>query len=316
MEDVVDGESRERALRCRQNAQAKIEARIEKAIATGAIAVDDEDLAQVPGCASKLACLLPWMRSGRQRVARDEAVSVGSASVASSGGTSRVRSAMDTRLFGQQKQQASASDKLSAAAENMAAHIESLSDKASLAKARAAQLMSQGKKAEAMAALKKSKMLEKQLETAQSTQAALESQVDMLAHSALQKEVASALSASVASTKKKTKGLLNRTETAVEEASELKDLAEDISQVMGGLQTELFDEDELMQELEAMSAPAERPAMVTKAVRFQEVTPAAAGEVVLGVDVGRFPAAPTKMPIAAGRDEECQGDERAALARG
>ena len=160
----------------------------------------------------------------------------------------------------------------------------------------------------------KQKMVEKQLETAQSTHVALETQVDVLAQSELQKQVASALSASVATTKKKTKGLLGRTETAVEDAAELKDLAEDISSVMGGLQTEAFDEDELMEELVAMSEPAPREgAMVTKAVRFQEVTPAGATEAVVGVDVGRFPAAPTRMPAVGEEDED---DERAALASG
>ena len=66
-----------------------------------------------------------------------------------------------------------------------------------------------------------------------------------------------------------------------------------------------------MEELEAMSSPAEKPAMVTKAVHFKEVTPADAGKVVVGVDVGRFPAAPTRMPVAAETDDD---DERAALA--
>ena len=162
-------------------------------------------------------------------------------------------------------------------------------------------------------ALKKAKVVEKQLETAQSTHVALETQVDVLAQSELQKQVASALSASVATTKKKTKGLLGRTETAVEDAAELKDLAEDISSAMGGLQTEAFDEDELMEELLAMSEPAPKPgAMVTKAVRFQEVAPVEAAEAVVGVDVGRFPAAPTRLPAAVEEEE----DERAALASG
>lgn len=308
MNAIVDAESRERALRERKQAQASIEARIERAIATGTIPIEGEEIPPAAtGCAGKLACLLPWMwaRAGRQRVARDEAAGVGV-------GAGRMRTAMDARLFGQQKAQASAADRLSQAAENMASHIESLSDKASLARARAQQLMGQGKKAEAMMALKKAKMVEKQLETAQSTHAALETQVDVLAQSELQKQVASALSASVASTKKKQKGLLGRTETAVEDAAELKDLAEDISSAMGGLQTEVFDEDELMEELMAMSEPAPREgALVTKAVRFQEVTPVAAAEAVVGVDVGRFPAAPTRMPVVGEEDED---DERAALA--
>jgi len=312
MHQVVDAGSRARALRERTQAQASIEARIERAIASGKIVIEDEELSAAPaGCASKLACLLPWMRTGRQRVAREEAVGVG----VGSGGASRARTAMDARLFGQQKVQESAADKLSHAAENVAAHVEALSDKASLSRARAQQLMGQGKKSEALMALKKAKALEKQLETAQSTHVALETQVDVLAQSELQKQVASALSASVATTKKKTKGLLGRTETAVEDAAELKDLAEDISSAMGGLSTEVFDDDELMEELMAMSEPAARPqqqqqqqGLVTKAVRFAEATPAGAAEAVVGVDVSSFPAAPTRLPEA---DAE---EERTALA--
>jgi hypothetical protein len=309
MHQVVDAGSRARALRERAQAQASIEARIERAIASGKIVIEDEELSAAPaGCASKLACLLPWMRTGRQRVAREEAVGVGVG--VGSGGASRARTAMDARLFGQQKVQESAADKLSHAAENVAAHVEALSDKASLSRARAQQLMGQGKKSEALMALKKAKALEKQLETAQSTHVALETQVDVLAQSELQKQVASALSASVATTKKKTKGLLGRTETAVEDAAELKDLAEDISSAMGGLSTEVFDDDELMEELMAMSEPAARPqqqqqqqGLVTKAVRFAEATPAGAAEAVVGVDVSSFPAAPTRLPEAEAEEE-------------
>ena len=139
--------------------------------------------------------------------------------------------------------------------------------------------------------LEKAKLLEKQLETATHTRR-LETQVDVLAQSALQREVASALSASVATSKKKSKGLLSRTETAVDEAAELKDLAEDISNAMGGLQNDVFDEDELEAELAELSAPAVR----TKAVTFAEVTPKDAGEVV--VEMGAFPSAPTTLPTS------------------
>ena len=117
----------------------------------------------------------------------------------------RSSSSADVRIFGQHKQQTTATDKLASAAKSVEAHVEQLSDKASLAKTRAAQLAAAGKKAEAMASLKKAKLLEKQLETATQTHAALETQVDVLAQSALQREVASALSASVATSKKRSK---------------------------------------------------------------------------------------------------------------
>lgn len=275
LQGVTDVESRERALKAMEAEKARVNARIDRVMAQ--LPLDDDEI-QDTRCGGRVGCFpLPW-RSGRQRIARDEVV------------TARSAGSADVRLFGQHKQQTSASDKLANAAKSVEAHVEQLSEKASLARAKAAQLASLGKKAEAMASLKKAKLLEKQLETATHTHAALETQVDVLAQSALQREVASALSASVATSKKKSKGLLSRTETAVDEAAELKDLAEDISNAMGGLQNDVFDEDELEAELAELSAPAVR----TKAVTFAEVTPKDAGEVV--VEMGAFPSAPTTLP--------------------
>ena len=277
LQGVTDVESRERALKAMEAEKVRVNARIDRVMSQ--LPLDDDEI-QDTRCGGRVGCFpLPW-RSGRQRIARDEVV------------TARSASSADVRLFGQHKQQTSASDKLANAAKSVEAHVEQLSEKASLARAKAAQLASSGKKAEAMASLKKAKLLEKQLETATQTHAALETQVDVLAQSALQREVASALSASVATSKKKSKGLLSRTETAVDEAAELKDLAEDISNAMGGLQNDVFDEDELEAELAELSAPAVR----TKAVTFAEVTPKNAGEVV--VEMGAFPSAPTSLPTS------------------
>ncbi len=281
LQGVTDVESRDRALKAMEAEKVRVNARIDRVMSQ--LPLDDDEI-QDTRCGGRVGCFpLPW-RSGRQRVARDE------------GMPARSASATDVRLFGQHKQQSSATDKLANAAKSVEAHVEQLSEKASLAKARAAQLASAGKKAEAMASLKKAKLLEKQLETATQTHAALETQVDVLAQSALQREVASALSASVATSKKKSKGLLSRTETAVDEAAELKDLAEDISNAMGGLQNDVFDEEELEAELAELSAPAVR----TKAVTFAEVTPKDAGEVVVGVELGAFPTAPTALPTSEG----------------
>ena len=277
LQGVTDVESRERALKAMEAEKVRVNARIDRVMSQ--LPLDDDEI-QDTRCGGRVGCFpLPW-RSGRQRIARDEVV------------TARSASSADVRLFGQHKQQTSASDKLANAAKSVEAHVEQLSEKASLARAKAAQLASSGKKAEAMASLKKAKLLEKQLETATQTHAALETQVDVLAQSALQREVASALSASVATSKKKSKGLLSRTETAVDEAAELKDLAEDISNAMGGLQNDVFDEDELEAELAELSAPA----VSTKAVTFAEVTPKNAGEVV--VEMGAFPSAPTSLPTS------------------
>lgn len=295
MHSVIDERSRSEALRARQQQEAKLEARIERAMANHKL--NDDECPDAPvGCFPRLAsCVLPWRSraASMQRLAKEEAQ-----------GTTRPQSRMETALFGQARGAGatgqSAADKLQSAAASVETHVAQLEEKVSLARARAAQLMSEGNRSGAMMALKKAKAAEKQLETATATHAALESQVDVLAQSELQKQVASALSASVASAKKKTKGLLDKAETAVDEAIELKDFAEDVTSALGGLRVEEYDEDELLAELEEMAAPA--PAIATKKVTFQEEE--AAKPAAAGVGAERFPQAPTRPITAALLEEE------------
>ena len=262
LQGVTDVESRERALKAMETEKARVNARIDRVVAQ--LPLDDDEI-QDTRCGGRVGCFpLPW-RSGRQRIARDEVV------------TARSAGSADVRLFGQHKQQTSASDKLANAAKSVEAHVEQLSEKASLARAKAAQLMSSGKKAEAMASLKKAKLLEKQLETATHTHAALETQVDVLAQSALQREVASALSASVATSKKKSKGLLSRTETAVDEAAEPRTWPRTSQTPWAGCRTASSTRTNWRPSWPSFPAPAVR----TKAVTFAEVTPKDAGEVVV-----------------------------------
>ena len=202
-------------------------------------------------------------------------------------GEARVQSATDARFFGQRSKQVDAAAKLQHAADSVSTHVEQLSQKGEAARRRAMELKAAGKRTEALAALKKAKTFEKQLETASATQVALEQQIDVLSQSALQKEVATALSASVATTKKKTKGLLSKTEDAVDGAVELKDFAEDIAQTLTGIQTETYDDDELLAELDEMVEPTAVPAQPAATV----AEPAA---IVVGVDPHAYPAAPTK----------------------
>ena len=112
--------------------------------------------------------------------------------------------ALDKAVFGHKSTaSSSASDRLSTAAQSMEAHAESLGERAAAARAKAKSFMASGKKAEALAWMKKAKQAESQHSNAVATHAALERQIDVLAESALQKEVATALSASVAGAKKK-----------------------------------------------------------------------------------------------------------------
>jgi len=193
--------------------------------------------------------------------------------------------ALDKAVFGHKSTaSSSASDRLSTAAQSMEAHAESLGERAAAARAKAKSFMASGKKAEALAWMKKAKQAESQHSNAVATHAALERQIDVLAESALQKEVATALSASVAVAKKKTAGLLSKTEDAVDSAVELKDFAEDVSQAFGGLGTDNYDEDELLEELQAMSMEEE----IEEAI----ATPAPVVAVPVAVDPKAYPEAP------------------------
>lgn len=196
--------------------------------------------------------------------------------------------ALDQAVFGHKASTASttASDRLSTAAKSMEAHAESLGERAAAARAKAKSLMAVGKKFEALAMLKKAKQAEAQHSNAVATHAALERQIDVLAESALQKEVATALSASVAVAKKKTAGLLSKTEDAVDSAIELKDFAEDVSSAFGGLQADNYDEDELLEELNALAMEEEVEEVIATPA------PAPVVAVPVAVDASAYPEAP------------------------
>ena len=266
-----------------EDAEKNMAKRIDKLVSNGEL----EEDAQRQGCGGGGGCF-PWMRrSGRSRLAQDQGLEV-----AVFGQSAAVGSA------------ANANARLEKAAEQMENHAEQLYAKAEASRAKAKALMAQGKKAEAMGTLRRSKALEKQAEVATSTHAAIEQQKDMLESSALQREVATALSASIATTKQKTKGLLEKAEKAVDGSAELRDAVEDISEVMGGLNAnDQYDEDDLLEELELMqresdedtdAAPMEAPAAATKA----HVEPQA---IVVGIDPSLYPAAPRRRREAKAR---------------
>jgi len=289
MHDVTSAKVKQEALEAMKTKEMQMAHEIDRVVKAGQLALGDDEEEAVQGCGAKFFC---GMLGRRRRAAAQAQAQAGSAS-----GEHRAHTGMDARLFGQRGKTATAADRLNHAAESVEAHAGQLGERARAARAKAKELFAAHKKPEAMAALKRAKALEKQLETASATHAALEQQVDVLAESALQKEVASALSASVASTKKKTKGLMSKAEDAVDGATELKDFADDIAQTLGTLQTDTFDDDELLEELEAMQIgedvdviidPDERTPVAAAA---PVVTPASIGIVV---DSSSYPRVPSK----------------------
>ena len=269
------------AMRARELQMAK---NIDTVVQKGELAFDDDDPA-VRGCAGRFSCGLLGRRRRTKVATGDHAQQQQQAG----------RTGIDARLFGAKGKQGTATDRLHSAAESVGAHAEQLAQRAADTRAKAKQLFTAGKRAEAMAALKRAKGLDKQLETATATHAALERQVDVLAESALQKEVASALSASVASTKKKTKGLMGKTEEAVDGATELKDFAEDIAHTLGTLQTEAFDDDELLEELEAMQGGDDVPLGASEPTPAAPMAPVQPASIAVSVDASNYPKVPSKI---------------------
>ncbi len=256
--------------------------RIDQLVASG-----DPELQQ-RGCTG--GCL-SFLRRGRSRLAQEQAIEVA--------------------VFGQNGASGSATNanaRLEKAAEQMENHAEQLYVKASASRSKAKALMGQGKKAEAVAALKRAKGLEKQAQVAASTHAAIEQQKDFLESSALQREVATALSAAVAAPQKKTQGLLEQAESAVDDSAELRDAVEDISEVMGGLNTgDQYDEADLMEELELMAQEMEAAPEDTAQEADADVETQA---IVVGIDPSLFPKAPRQQ--AESKQKLLQADSAAA----
>ena len=320
MHDITSVKVKREAMAARESKEVQMASRIDALVRSGEMPVDEED-GSLRGCGGRFFCGLFGKRRGAK----------GASLIGAAAGEQRARTGAEARIFGQKGKASTAADRLNHAAESVEAHAGQLGERARAARAKAKELFAANKRPEAMAALKRAKALDKQLETASATHAALERQVDVLAESALQKEVASALSASVASTKKKTKGLMSKTEDAVDGATELKvttttahththtrthththiepksastgarqDFAEDIAQTLGTLQTDTFDDDELLEELEAMQIgddvdvvvdTDERTPVVAAAAPV--VTPASVGVVV--VDPSSYPRVPTRV---------------------
>lgn len=172
------------------------------------------------------------------------------------GGTQKVmRANVGLALFGKPLgNKATAAGKLQAATSAMRERVEELDRRVEAGKSASLAAMKSGNKQLAIRELRRVKMMEKQATSTQSALDAVEAQSDMLEQTALQREVASALGATAKSLKSQ-KGLLSKAEDAVDAAAEMRDLHEDLSQVMAGLGESTsndYDEDELMQELQGM----------------------------------------------------------------
>lgn len=254
MRAVRTVEEKESTLKERQEEQRKLGKHIDGLIAKGQVAEEGEAI----GCSGSGIC--PMLGRGAARVLgisrRVSAVSTQELKAVAPAQMKRCEGAQVTRaVFGMApSKKKTPQSKLAAAAASMKQRVESLECRAAQSRKSAQELMKAGNKAAAVRELKRSKALEKQALSTQGAMDALEAQSDMLEQTALQKEVAAAIGATAA-TLKKDKGLISKAEDAVDAASEMRDMHDDLTQVMAGLgdaASNDFDEDELMQELEGM----------------------------------------------------------------
>ena len=280
--EITTTKSKQAALAAMREKEAGIAAKIDELVAKGQLEVDDEG--SVRGCGGPLC---RWLyRSSPKRAAAP----------------ARPQSGVEVAVFGKRGKGLSANDRLDHAAESVAAHASQLGERAGAARERAKMLASTGKRTEALLALKRAKGLEKQAENAVATHAAIEAQKDLLDGQELQREIASALAASVATTKSKTKGLLSKTENAVDGMEEMRDAFEEVGQALGGLQSNNeVDDDDLAAELDEMIAVSMPEDATEAATGSRAVEEAAAAAAAAAADLKSaaevetaFPAVPRK----------------------
>lgn len=163
---------------------------------------------------------------------------------------------VNSRIFGLAgaKKASDPARMLEQAASVMRARIEQLEQRAAEQRSEAARLIKLGQKQAAMRALKKAKQLEASVAANSASLDAVEQQVDLLAQAAVQKTLTSALE-TTSKTMQKDKKLVSRAEKAVDDVSEVRDMADDLNNAMSELAnhgSNDIDEDDLAEELEAM----------------------------------------------------------------
>jgi len=295
-----NAEDKAAALKSRREQERQLGATIDRLVAQTEM--------EPSGCSGGL-CMI-WRRlTGRQRTMALVAVSESTASTGVATG-----SATQARLFGMKKADPHA--KLAEAAASMEKRIQELELRAQAERAEAKSQMQAGQKTSAMRMLKRAKATEKQLEANQSSMMAIEQQVDLMAQAQMQKQLASALASSSKGMKAQKK-LLKNAESAVDDAQDARDMADDLGNVMSEFASNgngNEDEDDLMDELQQMMnedpPPPTTSAMVEVSLDDKEAKAAeiAALEARLARydqsraardAVAQMPAAPMDLPSVA-----------------
>lgn len=256
MASIQTPDEKTRALKERMEEQRRLGATIDQLMRQAE--------AEPSGCG---LCHICRRLSGQQRRAAMVAVSGAGAATSSTTGSVTTHS----RLFGTSK--SNPHSKLADAALSMQNRIQDLECRAASERAEAKRLMGLGSKSSAMRALKRAKATEKQLEANQASLLAVEQQVDLMAQAQMQKQIASALASSSKGMKAQKK-LLKHAENAVDDASEARDMADDLGQVMADFASNgnHDDDDDLMDELRQMmdEPPTQPPEQALQSIGEEE----------------------------------------------
>lgn len=263
-------EDKYRQLKMRKDEQRKLGQHIDNIVRQA------QDGEQPKGCFPTVAGCFPFLSRLRGRRASARTVEVAAAAI--SGATSSTSNTEFQRavfgLAGVKKGDPAA--KLEEAAAVMRGRIESLETRAQEQRAVALQLQKAGQKAGALRALKKAKQIEAQMASNQAALDAVEQQVDMLAQAAMQKTLTSALASTSKSMKADGK-MLSKAESAIDDATEARDMASDLNQVMAEFAANGagdVDDDDLLAELESMvdtEPPPPVPVSMSQAEKEQEI---------------------------------------------
>ena len=240
MKAVQTVEDKTRALQIRKREQRELGARIDRVIASS----QDAELGNTTGCYGAVCRSLARTLGIRIHASSDLLAATELQSVA-------VQDTAHSRIFGVQKQPAVS--KLEAATKALTKRVQSLEDRSEQHMEAVRNCMRAKKRDAAARELKKAKMYSKQAASSRAVLDAMEAQTDMMEQNALQKEIAKAL-AGTAKTMKWDKKLLGKAEDAVDSAAEMRDMHDELGQIMAGLgdQTTDFDEDDLRAELDAI----------------------------------------------------------------
>ena len=229
------------ALQTRQRERKELGVRIDTALARSEGPLE----ADATGCGGAICRRLARRLGYSARVYSVEKTSTELKSVA-------VQDKAHARLFGGPRQ--SPVSKLENAAEALRNRVSSLEARSQKHMQAVREHLQAKRKDAATRELKRAKACDRQAASSQAVLDAMETQADMMEQNALQRDVAQAL-AGTAKTMKRDKKLLGKAEDAVDSAAEMRDLHEELGQIMAGLGDHApeFDEDELRAELDAIA---------------------------------------------------------------